>query len=181
MSTLKITTPGLMTSIQDRGRTGYLRYGVPECGALDQDSLRLANALVGNEQDTATIEIRYLGPSFVVNATHVRAAISGAGVKVSIVRGDETRYINQDRTFSLHAGDRVSIGPLRDSTTAYLAVEGGFAIDEILGSVSTDLKSSIGGWNGGNILAGTVLPLNVDCVPSSPDLSIPTEGYLVFT
>ena len=179
MSVLKFVTPGLMTSLQDRGRNGFLRYGVPVCGALDFDSLRIANALLGNNPDTPGLEIRYLGPGFVVMARRVRIAVSGAAVSMKVDRGDETFVVHQDRTCLLTSGDRVSVGQLRDSSTAYLAVEGGFAVQPVLGSASTDLKSSIGGWRGSNITAGTELRLNIDSVPEHPDMTITAARELV--
>ena len=61
--TLKIITPGMHTTVQDFGRFGFQAIGVPVSGALDPESLRLANALVGNAPDEAGLEILNQGPS----------------------------------------------------------------------------------------------------------------------
>ncbi|MEO1316168.1 MAG: allophanate hydrolase, partial [Pseudomonadota bacterium] len=63
MTSLKVIDPGLATSLQDRGRRGYQRFGVPPSGALDTDSLAEANALVGAEPDAPALEMRFLGPT----------------------------------------------------------------------------------------------------------------------
>ena len=55
MSTMEIVSPGLLTTVQDLGRTGYQRYGIPVCGALDSVSLRIANILVGNRDHSGRI------------------------------------------------------------------------------------------------------------------------------
>ena len=60
---LEILTPGLATTVQDRGRFGYYRFGIPQGGAMDQYSAALANRLVGNTADDAVLECTYMGPS----------------------------------------------------------------------------------------------------------------------
>ena len=78
---LKVLTPGLHTTVQDLGRPGYQAIGVPVSGALDSESLRLANALVGNAPGMAALEVLISGPSFEVVAETVRVAIAGAGAR----------------------------------------------------------------------------------------------------
>lgn len=61
-TTIEVRKPGLSTTIQDGGRSGYYHLGIPPSGALDQYSLTAANALVGNGADDAVLEIVYMGP-----------------------------------------------------------------------------------------------------------------------
>ena len=61
-ATLEILDPGLLTTVQDRGRYGYQRYGVPVSGAMDQFALRMANLMAGNDQDAAALEVTVRGP-----------------------------------------------------------------------------------------------------------------------
>ncbi len=60
---LRVLNPGLHTTVQDLGRIGYQALGVPVSGALDSLALRLANALVGNPQGAAALEILGGGPT----------------------------------------------------------------------------------------------------------------------
>ena len=69
---LKVIAPGLHTSLQDDGRRGFQDVGVPVSGPLDRVALRLANALVGNPQDTAALEILVQGPTLEVMSQSVR-------------------------------------------------------------------------------------------------------------
>ena len=61
--TVEVLKPGALSTLQDLGRTGFQRFGVPVCGAMDAWSHRLANRLVGNDEREATLEITLVGPS----------------------------------------------------------------------------------------------------------------------
>src|SRR5256885_4121138 len=86
---LRVLSPGLMTTVQDLGRVGYQRLGVPVSGALDPVSLRAANLLVGNAPGLGAFEIAYLGPTLATAADDVRIAVVGANAPVDIL-DDET-------------------------------------------------------------------------------------------
>ena len=60
--TLEIIEPGMLTTVQDVGRHGYGRFGVPVSGAMDTFALRAANLLVGNDDNAACLEMTVLGP-----------------------------------------------------------------------------------------------------------------------
>lgn len=172
MSVLHIVEPGLHTSIQDRGRFGYQRYGIPVCGALDLEALELANALVGSRAGSAALEIRYVGPVFDVLAKRARIAFVGAQIAARFIRDGETQVLSADRTISLRRGDRVVTGPLRGSTTAILAIAGGIDVPDVLGSRSTFTKAGMGGLNGRPLAAGDLLPLCADDSGDAPDLGL---------
>ncbi len=74
---------GLMTSIQDRGRSGYMQYGVAPAGAMDLFSMSIANLLVGNNKEEAVLETTYLGPTieFLCDET---ISITGAKTLVTL-------------------------------------------------------------------------------------------------
>ena len=76
--TLKIIQPGMLSTIQDRGRYGYQRFGMPTAGAMDIFALRAANALLGNDDNAACIEMTVLGPRIEILAD-TRVAVTGAG------------------------------------------------------------------------------------------------------
>src|SRR3546814_2711180 len=58
-----VVKPCMLASFQDRGRTGYQHLGVPVGGAMDSRAHRLANLLVGNDENEATLEITLTGPT----------------------------------------------------------------------------------------------------------------------
>jgi biotin-dependent carboxylase-like uncharacterized protein len=159
---LRILSPGLSTTVQDIGRTGHQRLGVSPSGALDPVSLHAANALVGNPSTTGVLEALYVGPSFAIEADDIRVAFAGADAAIEILAdidatGGET--IQPMQSVRLRRGQVVRVGSLKTGTTLYIAVEGGFDIAPVLGSVSTDSRGKIGGWHGRALIAGDLLPL----------------------
>ena len=110
MSNLRILNPGLQTTIQDLGRPGYQRFGIPVGGALDPVSLRAANTLVGNPPDAAALEIAYLGPTFIVEAESVRLAFFGADAAIHVFR--KTSPSIRILVFSPFVGSLSAQGPL---------------------------------------------------------------------
>ncbi|MBX9760275.1 MAG: biotin-dependent carboxyltransferase family protein [Beijerinckiaceae bacterium] len=146
------------------GRFGFQHAGVPESGALDCVALRLANLLVGNSPGAGGLECLYIGPTLEVAADSVRLAFAGAGGEVDVMEpGGGWRAAPFGQSFTLLEGARVRCRA-RGCATIYMAVEGGFDIAPALGSVSTDVRSGLGGIEGRNIAAGDRLPLRQGAV-----------------
>jgi biotin-dependent carboxylase-like uncharacterized protein len=158
---LRVVAPGLMTTLQDLGRPGYQRLGVPVSGALDQISFRAANLLVGNGPGVGALEIAYQGPTLSVDADSVRIAIAGGHAPIDILKpsGEVSRSLAPFQSGRLVGGEVVRMGALAGSAVAYLAVEGGFDIAPVLGSQSTLTRAAIGGFKGRALQAADVLPL----------------------
>ncbi len=159
---LRILTPGLLTTVQDLGRFGYQHLGVPVSGALDPISLRAANALLGNPPGTGALEVAYAGPAIVIEAETVRLAFAGADAAIEILPDENARNgtrIQSMRTVRLRRGEVLRIGPLSNFAVLYVAVEGGFEIEPVLGSVSTYIRGGFGGWRGRPLAAGDRIPL----------------------
>lgn len=159
---LRILEPGLLTTVQDLGRIGYQHLGVPTSGALDPVSLRAANILVGNSPIEGALEIAYLGPTFIVEADSVNLACAGANASIEVLL-DETavtgvRYSSM-QSFRAQRGQVVRVGSTAGWSVVYLAVEGGFDIKPVFGSVSTYIRGHIGGWQGRALVAGDALPI----------------------
>ncbi|HKY49614.1 MAG TPA: biotin-dependent carboxyltransferase family protein, partial [Candidatus Limnocylindria bacterium] len=140
---------GLRSTVQDRGRFGHLRSGVPPSGAADPFALAAANALVGNDADAAGIEI--IGAPFRFSCDDARVvAVAGRDVALttrSRLRGWIAVFVRAGQTVTVHAGDRTRF--------AYLAVSGGIATAPVLGSRATYLPAGIGV----PLRAGEALPL----------------------
>jgi biotin-dependent carboxylase-like uncharacterized protein len=153
---LRVRSPGLHTTVQDLGRDGFADVGVPPSGALDAVALRLANALVGNAQNAAALEILVSGPTFEVLAEAVHVAFVG-GTAALMVKGAQTGSIPPGRSVHLAKGDVVQLGALVGTSCGYFAVEGGIGVPRILGSASTYTRGTLGGFEGRPLRAGDVL------------------------
>jgi biotin-dependent carboxylase-like uncharacterized protein len=159
---LRILAPGLLTTVQDLGRPGYQSLGIPVSGALDPVSLRAANALVGNNQDAGALEVAYVGPTIAVEADDVRLSFVGAQAAIDILpdaAATTGERIATMRSIRVRRGEVIRIGSLSGGAVLYVAVEGGFDIPPVLGSVSTYLRGGFGGWQGRALVAGDRLPL----------------------
>jgi biotin-dependent carboxylase-like uncharacterized protein len=162
---LRIISPGLSTTIQDVGRSGFQRLGVSVAGALDPVSLHAANALAGNPGNTGALEALYVGPTFAVDADDTRLAFAGAEAAIEILDDADARggeIIAAMRSVRVRRGQVVRVGSLKQGATLYIAVEGGFAVEPALGSVSTDSRGRMGGWQGRPLLEGDAIPLRRD-------------------
>ncbi|MEO8586846.1 MAG: biotin-dependent carboxyltransferase family protein [Acidobacteriota bacterium] len=150
--------PGLSTTVQDLGRHGWAAFGVPASGALDEEALRLANRLVGNDDAAAALEITLVGPV-------LRA--SGA-LDVAVVGGSFGPA--PGRVLRLGDGDVVSFAAARGAARAVLAASGGFDVPVVLGSRSTCVSARFGGFQGRRLLRGDFLAVVSPPSSSSPPL-----------
>jgi antagonist of KipI len=121
MGALLVVKPGLLTTVQDLGRYGHQESGVPVAGPMDTFSHRLANQLVGNEPDAATLEITLLGPELIVEAD-TTMAIAGAQFEVACA----DRSVALHTSFAVQRGQRIKFGRIVEGARAYLAVVGAF-------------------------------------------------------
>ena len=172
---LTVIRPGLFATIQDLGRFGYQELGMPVAGAVDPLALRLANALVGNPQGTAGVEIALLGPTLKVEASTVRVAVVGS-MMLSLEReGQPSLPLKPYRTHTLAHGDVLKLGAVTEMAIAYLAVAGGLKLEPFLGSLSTYVRAGIGPLGGKPLGDGTRLPLARDEAPPGTDVELPQE------
>lgn len=143
MDTFTVLTPGLYTTVQDLGRSGYARFGVPESGALDTFALQAANVLVGNEAGAAGIEVTQPGLALRVHAPTV-LAVAGADLRLQINGVDAASWCVQ----YVGPGDIVRFVERRFGVRAYVAVAGGIDVPVVLGSRSTYVRGRLGGVDG---------------------------------
>jgi antagonist of KipI len=153
---IHVLRPGLQTTVQDLGRWGFQAQGVPVAGPMDPFSHRLANALVGNSQNAATLEIALVGPEVEFD-DHRTVAVTGAEFVVT----RDADVVPHARPFVVAAGSRIRFGPRTSGARAYLAVDGGFDVPMLLGSRSTHVASRCGGWIGRALLRGDRIPLGL--------------------
>ncbi|MEH6407587.1 MAG: biotin-dependent carboxyltransferase family protein [Leeuwenhoekiella sp.] len=131
MAEIEVLKSGFYTSIQDLGRTGFARYGVPQSGVMDSFSAKKANLLLDNKSDAAVLEITMSGPKLKFSGD-TTIAICGAEFTLQL-NGKE---IFNDKLYVIKEGDELDFGTLKAGFRAYLAVFGGFLSDKILGSRS---------------------------------------------
>lgn len=152
MHLLEVVQPGLQTTVQDLGRPGYQQFGIPTAGAMDGYALRIANRLLGNDDNAAGLEITMLGPTLRFLADTVMA-ITGGDMLPSI----NDREIPMWEAVVVREGDQLTFGGLRGGCRAYLAVAGGIDVPVVLGSRSTYVRGRLGGKEGRQLKAGDVL------------------------
>ena len=154
MKLIDVLDGGMLTTVQDLGRFGYQRYGVPVSGVLDPLALRAANRLVGNTDDEAGLEITLIGPRlrFLAPAT---IALTGADLGATIDR----QALPLWRTVQVASGSVLAFAGVRAGMRAYLAVAGGIYVPRVLGSRSTYVRSRLGGFEGRALKAGDVLEI----------------------
>ncbi|MGC8999022.1 MAG: biotin-dependent carboxyltransferase family protein [Candidatus Bathyarchaeia archaeon] len=152
MSVFQVLKPGFFTTVQDLGRYGYLKYGVPISGAMDSFSMVAANLLVGNSPNAACLEITLIGPEFQALAD-TQIAITGGRISVEI-NGEEA---SMWQTLTVHKGDFVSLGKVESGCRCYLSIRGGINTPMILGSRSTYVRGRFGGIEGRQLKTGDVI------------------------
>jgi antagonist of KipI len=154
MSTVHVLKPGLLTTVQDRGRWGLQAYGVSVAGPMDPCSHRVANAIVGNDPDAAALEVTFVGPELRFDDERV-VAVAGAEFELT-VDGDP---VSCAWSFLVPRGATLRFGPRINGTRAYVGVAGGIDLPPTLGSRATHVVTGVGGLDGRPLRVGDRLPL----------------------
>jgi biotin-dependent carboxylase-like uncharacterized protein len=149
-----VIKPGMLSSFQDAGRHGHQPLGISVVGAMDQRAHRLANILVGNDAQTASLEITLTGPTLKFKEP---CCIALSGADLSATLNGQTVALN--RPLIVRPQDELAFGARKHGTRCYLAVHGGFALTPVLGSTSTYLRSHFGGWHGRALQKGDEIAL----------------------
>jgi antagonist of KipI len=147
-----VLKPGMLSTVQDRGRFGFQHLGVPVSGAMDSFAHRVANILAGNEDDAATLEVTLLGP---------RLRFEDDAL-IALCGGDLSPTIDgipapEGKAVQVRAGAILDFGPGTVGCRAYLAIHGGFDVPVVMGSRSTYEPARIGGLDGRALREGDVL------------------------
>lgn len=137
---IEVLEAGLISSLQDAGRPGHAALGIGRAGAADLPALRLANALVGNDDRACAIELTLRGPRLRFHRDTV-FALTGAPLPNARCDG---RPVAGWRRLHASAGSELQLGAMPTGCRAYLAVAGGIDVEPWLGSRSTDLNAGLG-------------------------------------
>lgn len=156
-----VVRSGALTTVQDLGRTGHAHLGVPRSGALDEPAHRLANRLLGNPEDAATLETTLDGCTLRITGTATSAVVTGAPCPVTL----DARPAPWGVPLHVPVGSRLTVGRAESGVRSYLAFAGGVAAEPVLGSRSTDLLSGLGP---APLQTGDRLPLGSPRRPAPP-------------
>ncbi|PQP83730.1 KipI antagonist [Paenibacillus sp. PCH8] len=149
---IEVIRPGLLSSVQDEGRTGYRRHGIHVGGVMDTFAARAANMLVGNSRHEAVLEMTMTGPELRFQKSQL----------VSLCGADLTATVNHLpvplwRPVLFRAGSVLKFGPCPHGLRGYMAIAGGIDVPVVMGSRSTDLKTGLGGVEGRSLHTADLL------------------------
>ena len=154
MMEMRIERAGMFSVVQDLGRYGHQRFGVPVNGAMDEWAHRLANALVGNDEQAATLECLLTGPT--LRFTHnALIALTGGDFHAEI----EGTRLPMNQPLMVRRDVPITFAQQRSGARAYIAVRGGINTPPVLGSRSTFVRAGYGGWEGRALVRGDRLPI----------------------
>lgn len=156
---IEFLNKGFLTTVQDNGRFGYQKFGVPVAGAMDKYSLNIANILVGNHRNSEALEVTGLGCTLKFHTGNI-FALSG---------GDFSPVLNNvpienNRAYYAAPGSVLALGGGMHMCRAYIAFAGGLDVDEVMGSKSTYIKGKMGGIHGRAAQNGDIIKF---CAPKT--------------
>jgi antagonist of KipI len=149
---IHVKEPGLLTTVQDLGRYGYSHLGISSGGAADRLAMRIANLLVGNAENAATLEMTLAGATLEFDEANV-VALAGGECHCRI--GGETAPMWQAVRVPTR-GDLACDG-MKTGARLYLAAQGGLDVRPMMDSASTNLAGHFGGLEGRRLRKGDVL------------------------
>lgn len=149
---IQVLRPGLLTTIQDLGRYGFQKFGVVVGGAMDPYALRIANTLVGNDDNEGCLEVTLFGTSLKFTENTL-ISITGADLQATI----DNKQVQMWRPFIAKKGSILSFQSALSGSRAYVAFAGGIDVPKVMDSKSTYIRAQIGGFLGRAIHKGDQL------------------------
>lgn len=146
---------GLQTSIQDLGRTGLMHLGISQSGAMDTNSMKLANWLVNKPLDSAVIEVTLIGPTIRIKKD-ISLAVCGAQFDLYL----NNNQVSNNQMIEAKRDDILTFGRLHQGARAYLAFSGKLELTKILNSHSTHLTAMFGGFKNRQLIDNDVLEIS---------------------
>ncbi len=164
---------GLLSTIQDLGRTGFRRFGINPNGAMDKTAVRLINILLGNDEAEAVLETHFPAPVLQFEESAI-IALGGAdfGAKLD---GESTENW---RPYFVEKNQTLLFTKKTFGNRAYLSIKGGFKIEKWLGSASTNLTAEIGGFEGRSLQKNDRLIFNSKLKIQDLKLKIQNSKFL---
>lgn len=168
---IRIKNAGMLSTVQDLGRVGVMTNGFTHGGVMDTYSTRIANLLCSNDVNAPVIEMTMLGitAEFCDDCVF---ALSGGDFQPRL----NSQPIKNNKAYTAKAGDVLALSSAKSGMRCYLAVGGGFKVESIMGSASTDLKLGIGGFKGRRLKAGDELETG-ESKNEPKNIEIPCREY----
>ncbi|OAS89322.1 MULTISPECIES: biotin-dependent carboxyltransferase family protein [Metabacillus] len=150
--TIKVLEQGLSTTVQDLGRIGFQQYGVVVGGVMDEVAAKIANLLIGNNEDDAVVEMTLIGPTLLFQQDTL-ISLCGADLSASI----GSKPVPLWKPIFVKAGSVLRFGRPLQGCRTYLAVAGGIDVPLVMESRSTYVRGGLGGYHGRTLQKGDVL------------------------
>lgn len=140
---IRVLKAGMLTTVQDLGRTGYQSQGFSVAGVMDVRSFKIANLLLDNPENEAVLEFTLIGPTLQFTSETI----------IAITGGDFTPTLNGEpvpmyEAVYVNRGDILKFGSARTGSRGYIAFSSYLDVPVVMGSRCTNLKSGIGGFKG---------------------------------
>ena len=148
-----INKPGILTTVQDLGRDNFRRFGINQNGAMDKTAVRLLNSLLANNENAAVLEMHFPAPEIFFEEPAI-FALGGADFSARL----DGEPLENWRLYAAAQKAVLKFEQKPFGSRAYLAIEGGFQIENWLNSASTNLKARVGGFHGRRLQAGDRIP-----------------------
>jgi len=161
MTQVTVLRAGFLTTVQDLGRSGYRQFGVSLGGALDLFALRVTNFLAGNEESAAGLEITFGGLQLRFTDERI---VAWCGGEFNVWVGSTS--LPAGHAALVHADEEMKFDHPQTGCRCWIAVSGGIDVPLVLGSRSTDLRASFGGFEGRALRDGDAIRLGAR--PGSP-------------
>lgn len=168
---LKVIKPGVFSSVQDLGRHGHRHLGVSQSGVLDPIALKTGNALLGNKETAACIEIT-VGLAEFEFTKPCNFAITGGNLNAKL----NSKTLYPGWRYHAKSGDIIKFASHPEFLRAYLCVEHGFDVTKVMNSRSTDCQAKFGGFEGNALQKGDCIPFSETLVACS-ELAIKPSDY----
>ena len=153
----RVIKGGLLTTVQDFGRSGFQAQGFNVNGVMDRRAFRIANLLLDNPENEAVLECTLIGPTLEFTAPMI----------ISITGGDFRPELNDEKipmytAIYVAEGDVLKIGSARTGRTCYIAFSNYLKVPVVMGSRSTNLKCQIGGFKGRKLEDGDFIETRIN-------------------
>ena len=145
---IRVLKPGMLTTVQDLGRTGYQSQGFSVAGVMDVRSFKIANLLVDNPENEPVLEFTLIGPTLEFTSDTI-IAITGGDFNPTINGQPAPMYT----AIYMHKGDILKFGSAVTGSRGYISFSSYLKIPTVMGSRCTNMKSSLGGFKGRKLQA----------------------------
>lgn len=153
---IRILKGGMLTTVQDLGRTGYQSQGFSVAGVMDVRSFKIANLLLDNPENEAVLEFTLIGPTLEFTSATI-IAITGGDFQPTINGEPAPMYT----AIYMNKGDVLKFGSARTGSRGYVAFSSYLDIPVVMGSRCTNMKSSLGGFKGRKLQTGDYMNFRV--------------------